>query len=283
MFERYTEKARRVIFFARYEASAYGSPYIETEHILLGLLREEKKRILQLVPRVEVESIRQQIHNVTERRPGLATSVDLPLDAESKFVLKYACEEADYLGHRHIGTEHLLLGLLRESDCFAAQLLRERGADLSTLREHIRKQISWQPEVRDYSRGGLLSGKPLFIEIHGIPRPSEQILEIVRRVQKLNWHWQKRNWAARDIVLDRKSGKISFDLSLAADAEKFELVKGGWKKDGCAICQWELFESKDDSDHASGYTNGHDWVCNECYDKFWQRREFIGGSYSEIT
>jgi Protein of unknown function (DUF1572)/Clp amino terminal domain, pathogenicity island component len=126
MFERYTEKARRVIFFARYEASNFGSPYIETEHLLLGLLREDKaltNRFLR--SHGSVESIRKQIDEHTTIREKVLTSVDLPLSNECKRVLAYAAEEAERLAHRHIGTEHLLLGLLREEKCFAAEILQE--------------------------------------------------------------------------------------------------------------------------------------------------------------
>ncbi|HTM16740.1 MAG TPA: Clp protease N-terminal domain-containing protein, partial [Terracidiphilus sp.] len=108
MFERYTEKARRVIFFARYEASQFGSPYIETEHLLLGLLREDKaltNRFLR--SHASVESIRKQIEAHTTIREKVSTSVDLPLSNECKRVLAYAAEEAERLGHKHIGTEHL--------------------------------------------------------------------------------------------------------------------------------------------------------------------------------
>src|SRR5690349_20428276 len=119
MFERYTEKARRVIFFARYEASQFGSPYIETEHLLLGLLREDKALTNRFLPRdVSVESIRRQIEEHTLVRERIPTSVDLPVSNECKHVLKYAAEEADSLSHAHVGTEHLLLGLLREKKCF---------------------------------------------------------------------------------------------------------------------------------------------------------------------
>ncbi len=124
MFERYTEKARRVIFFARYEASQFGSPYIETEHLLLGLLREDKaltNRFLR--SHASVESIRKQIEGHTTIREKVSTSVDLPLSNECKRVLAYAAEEAERLSHKHIGTEHLLLGLLREEKCFAAEIL----------------------------------------------------------------------------------------------------------------------------------------------------------------
>src|SRR5687767_9670716 len=143
MFERYTEKARRVIFFARYEASQFGSPYIETEHLLLGLLREDKalaNRFLR--SNAAVESIRKQIEGHTTIREKVPTSVDLPLSHECKRVLAYAAEEAERLNHKHIGTEHLLLGLLREDKSFAAEILHERGLRLSQVREEIARSSS---------------------------------------------------------------------------------------------------------------------------------------------
>jgi len=100
MFERYTEKARRVIFFARYEASQFGSPYIETEHLLLGLLREDKALTTRFLrSHTSVESIRKQIEAHTTIREKVSTSVDLPLSNECKRVLAYAAEEAERLGH----------------------------------------------------------------------------------------------------------------------------------------------------------------------------------------
>src|SRR5438105_281526 len=138
MFERYTEKARRAIFFARYEASQFGSPSIETEHLLLGLLREDKPLTNRLFkPRATVESLRTQIEGRIGRREKVSTSVDLPLSQECKQALMYAAEEAERLGHEHIGTEHLLLGLLREEKSFAAELLHERGLRLSEFREEV--------------------------------------------------------------------------------------------------------------------------------------------------
>src|SRR6202022_1211346 len=149
MFERYTEKARRVIFFARYEASQFGSPYIETEHLLLGLLREDKaltNRFLR--SHASVESIRKQIEGHTTIREKVATSVDLPLSNECKRVLTYAAEEAERLSHKHIGTDHLLLGLLRDEKCFAAEILHERGLRLPTIREELARtsQEKAQPQ-----------------------------------------------------------------------------------------------------------------------------------------
>lgn len=150
MFERYTEKARRVIFFARYEASQFGSPYIETEHLLLGLLREDKALTNRFLRSSKsVESIRQQIEDHTVVREKVSTSVDLPLSNEGKRVLAYAAEEAERLSHKHIGTEHLLLGLLREEKSFAAALLHERGVRLSSVREELaREQVEVQTQER---------------------------------------------------------------------------------------------------------------------------------------
>jgi ATP-dependent Clp protease ATP-binding subunit ClpC len=143
MFERYTEKARRVIFFARYEASQFGSPYIETEHLLLGLMREDKalaNRFLR--SHAAVDGIRKQIEAHTTMREKVSTSVDLPLSHECKRVLAYAAEEAERLNHKHIGTEHLLLGLLREEKSFAAEVLHERSLRLSQVREEIARASS---------------------------------------------------------------------------------------------------------------------------------------------
>src|SRR6058998_961206 len=158
MFERYTEKARRVIFFARYEASQFGSPYIETEHLLLGLLREDKaltNRFLR--SHASVESIRKQIEGHTTIREKVSTSVDLPLSNECKRVLAYAAEEAERLSHKHIGTEHLLLGLLREEKCFAAEILHERGLRLSTIREELARSSQEKAQPQRQRESSLLA------------------------------------------------------------------------------------------------------------------------------
>jgi len=145
MFERYTEKARRVIFFARYEASTFGSPLIESEHMLLGLLREDKALTNRFMrSHASVESIRQQIVERTEVRERVATSVDLPLSNEVKRVLGHAAEEAQRLAHHHIGTEHLLLGLLREEKSLAAEVLMGRGVGLEALRQELRRTVEEQ-------------------------------------------------------------------------------------------------------------------------------------------
>jgi ATP-dependent Clp protease ATP-binding subunit ClpC len=145
MFERYTEKARRVIFFARYEAAQFGSPYIETEHLLLGVLREDKALTSRFIG-PSAWDIRKEIEEYTTLREKTSTSVDLPLSNESKRVLAYSAEEAERLNEKHIGTEHLLLGLLREEKCFAAKLLADRNVKLDVVREELaRKPHEPQP------------------------------------------------------------------------------------------------------------------------------------------
>ena len=109
MFGRYMEKARRVIFFTRYEASQFGSLLIEPEHLLLGVLREDT-RFARTLPTGAVESTRKRVEELTPPREKVTTSVDLPLSNSAKRVLVYAEDEADRLHHRHIACEHMVLG-----------------------------------------------------------------------------------------------------------------------------------------------------------------------------
>ncbi len=149
MFERYTEKARRVIFFARYEASQFGAPAIEPEHLLLGLMREDKTLTARFLARAQasLESIRKEIEGRAPLREKISTSVELPLAPETKRVLAYAHEESDRLQHRHIGTEHLLLGLLREERSMAAEILFERGLRLPAVREEVARATGSDPRA----------------------------------------------------------------------------------------------------------------------------------------
>jgi len=139
MFERYTERARRVLFFARYEASQLGSVSIETEHLLLGLIREGKGLTSRIFARSEValDSVRKEIEGRTVLREKVSTSVDIPFATETKRALQYAAEEADRLLHTYIGTEHLLLGILREDRSLAASILMEKGLRLDHVREDV--------------------------------------------------------------------------------------------------------------------------------------------------
>jgi ATP-dependent Clp protease ATP-binding subunit ClpC len=191
MFERYTEKARRVVFFARYEASQYGSDCIETEHLLLGIMRELKWLTTRLLPDGSADSIRAQIDACTPHRERTSTAVDMPLSSESQRVLAFAAKEAELLDHKYIGTEHLLLGLLREENCFAERMLRERGAELSKLRLELAKtaQEPW-PHLKNYSipaRGSRVAIHDT-VEIHGSAWHVSYVRNAVDRCREYSWH-----------------------------------------------------------------------------------------------
>ncbi len=158
MFEKYTEKARRVIFFSRYEASQLGSRSIETEHILLGLLREDKALAKRFFPGGDntVDSIRKQVEGRTLSQDRVSTSVELPLSDESKRVLNYAAEEADRLLKNYIGTEHILLGLLREEKSVAAAILNDRGLRLNRIREELAGNTTSERPIPTKPKDGLI-------------------------------------------------------------------------------------------------------------------------------
>ncbi|HWR16977.1 MAG TPA: Clp protease N-terminal domain-containing protein [Terriglobales bacterium] len=134
MFERYTERARRTIFVARYEAAELGAQEIETEHLLLGLIRESH-HLLRFLPALNtLGELRNEILASVPVRE-INSSQDIPLAMPAKRMLAYAAEEAESLGHTHVGTEHLFLGLLRESDSLGGKLCTKYGAELGKTRQ----------------------------------------------------------------------------------------------------------------------------------------------------
>lgn len=280
MFERYTEKARRVIFFARYEASQYGSSEIDTEHLLLGLLREAKN-ILDWTPGLTADELRKRIDDRSLHLTPIPTNVDLPLSSAAQKALKSAADNADRMGHRHIGTEHIFLGILHVHDSFASQLLREAGADEDNIREHLAapgaEQIPFSEPQANFR--GWHSALPVGpIEIHGIRRKTEYIRDVVSMLRLYNWHWHRTQWKPQDIVVSKKTGQVSFDIALKDD--DFVFVKDGWKNDHCFLCRWELSESSDE--HGTGYTNGRIWLCIECCERF-ILRDYFASSHPEMT
>jgi ATP-dependent Clp protease ATP-binding subunit ClpC len=140
MFESYTEKSRRTLYFARSEASEFGSPCIESQHLLLGLLRESKAFVkLFPNPDVAVFVVRKHIEEHSPVHERTSISIDLPISDECQRILMRASEEAERMGHKYIGTEHLLLGILREQGSYVARLLNENGLFLDSVREQIKR------------------------------------------------------------------------------------------------------------------------------------------------
>lgn len=139
MFERYTERARRTLYFTRWEAGHRGSPSIETEHVLLGLIREGDDLTSRIFEHshLSLESVRNEIDARAIVHDKVSNTVEIPFSEETIRVLQFAADEADRLGHNHIGTEHLLLGLLSEPDSVAGTLLAARGVTLEGVRDEL--------------------------------------------------------------------------------------------------------------------------------------------------
>jgi hypothetical protein len=138
MFERFTERARRVIFFARYEASQYGSNTIEIEHLLLGALKEDRDLIKRFSgTSTTAENIRTEIEKHLTLREKVSTSVDLPLSEACKRVLTLALNECVALNHPHVEVEHILLGILRQQTSTASQILQTFGIEEFGVRRRI--------------------------------------------------------------------------------------------------------------------------------------------------
>jgi ATP-dependent Clp protease ATP-binding subunit ClpC len=138
MFERYDEPARRALFFARYAASELRSRSIEGEHLLLGLIREHGGNAARLLGAFRLD-LRKELESGRVDGPALPASVEIPFGSETKNMLGFAAEEADRLAHRGIGTEHLLLGVMRAEGSRAAAALARHGLRLDTAREQVRE------------------------------------------------------------------------------------------------------------------------------------------------
>jgi ATP-dependent Clp protease ATP-binding subunit ClpC len=143
LFERFTERARQVVVLAQDEARALKHNYIGTEHILLGLLREEEglaARVLESLD-ITVEEVRAQIARIVGQGDEVTTG-QIPFTPRAKKVLELALREALSLGHNYIGTEHLLLGLVRENEGVAARILLDFDADAEKVRNEVIRMLS---------------------------------------------------------------------------------------------------------------------------------------------
>ena len=139
MFNRFTERARKVIILAKEEARRFNHDYIGTEHILLGLIREGEGVAAAVLQKLDVslENIRLEIEKLVQPGPTTQIIGDIPFTPRAKKALELAAEEARSLGHNYIGTEHLLLGLIREGEGIASQVLLNLGMDLNSVRNEV--------------------------------------------------------------------------------------------------------------------------------------------------
>ncbi|HEX2117820.1 MAG TPA: Clp protease N-terminal domain-containing protein, partial [Acidimicrobiales bacterium] len=155
MFERFTDRARRVVVLAQEEARLLGHNWIGTEHILLGLISERDgvaAKVLQELG-ISLEVVRAKVELIIgegDKRPGS----HIPFTPRAKKVLELSLREALQLGHNYIGTEHILMGLIREGEGVGAQVLVNLGADLSAVRQGVIQQLSGHTTGGRRRRGG---------------------------------------------------------------------------------------------------------------------------------
>jgi hypothetical protein len=174
MFERFTDQARRVVVQAQEEARTLGHNYIGTEHILLGLLIEREGLAAQALSTlgISLDTAREQVVEIAGAGTG-QMSGHVPFTPRTKKVLELSLREAQRLGHDHIGTEHILLGLVREGDGVGAQILERQGASLDRVQEQVLAAVRAAPaeEIRRVSVGRMPGG--------GLPPPSSGALRAV--------------------------------------------------------------------------------------------------------
>ena len=139
MFNRFTERARKVIVFAKEEARRFNHDYIGTEHLLLGLIREGEGVAAAVLQKLglDLETIRLEVEKLVQAGPPTQVMGDIPFTPRSKKALELSAEEARALGHNYIGTEHLLLGLVKEGEGMAYRVLLNLGLDLGKLRNEV--------------------------------------------------------------------------------------------------------------------------------------------------
>ena len=139
MFDRFTDRAKKVMSFARQEAMKFNHEYIGTEHILLGLVQEGSGVAANVLKNmtIDLDKIRHEVEKIVKTGPSMVTMGQLPFTPRAKKVLELSMEEASQLAHNYIGTEHLLLGLIRENEGIAAQVLMNLGVKLDEVREEV--------------------------------------------------------------------------------------------------------------------------------------------------
>ena len=160
MYERFTDRARKVMQLANQEAQRFNHEYIGTEHVLLGLIKEGSGVAANVLKNLDIDlrKIRLEVEKLVQSGPDMVTMGKLPQTPRAKKVIEYAMEEARNLNHNYVGTEHILLGLLREQEGVAAQVLMNLGLKLEDVREEVLSLLGHGMEGEGSERGGMERG-----------------------------------------------------------------------------------------------------------------------------
>lgn len=156
MYERFTDRARKVMQLANQEAQRFNHEYIGTEHVLLGLIKEGSGVAANVLKNLDVDlrKIRLEVEKLVQSGPDMVTMGKLPQTPRAKKVIEYSMEEARNLNHNYVGTEHILLGLLREQEGVAAQVLMNLGLKLEEVRDEVLNLLGHGIEGQESERGG---------------------------------------------------------------------------------------------------------------------------------
>ena len=156
MYERFTDRARKVMQLANQEAQRFNHEYIGTEHILLGLVKEGSGVAANVLKNLDIDlrKIRLEVEKIVQSGPDMVTMGKLPQTPRAKKVIEYSIEEARNLNHNYVGTEHLLLGLLREQEGVAAQVLMNLGLKLEDVREEVLNLLGHNMDSGESSGSG---------------------------------------------------------------------------------------------------------------------------------
>lgn len=157
-FEKFSQRARKVLTLAQEEAHRFNHNYIGTEHILLGLVRENEGLAIKVLANLNIQpnSIRAAVEDIIARGDQTRTGNEIGLTPRAKKAIEYAVDEARQLNHSYIGTEHLLLGLIREKDGIAASVLDNLGVTLDNVRDEIIRTLN-QSATQSFQEHGHLT------------------------------------------------------------------------------------------------------------------------------
>jgi ATP-dependent Clp protease ATP-binding subunit ClpC len=214
MFERFTDRARRVIVLAQEEARMLNHNYIGTEHILLGLTREGEGVAAKALESlgISLDAVRQQVEEIIGQGQQ-APSGHIPFTPRVKKVLELTQQAALQLGHNYIGTEHILLGLIREGDGVAAQVLLMLGADLNLVRQQVIQLLHGHPAEEP------ASARSAAQELRLLPAVQARLEEVEQRLAAVE---QRVGTGPDTIDLDDQIDGVRLELRGAVDLQRYE-------------------------------------------------------------
>ena len=221
MFERFTDRARRVVVLAQEEARMLSHNYIGTEHILLGLIHEGEGVAAKALESlgISLEAVRQQVEEIIGQGQ-YAPSGHIPFTPRAKKVLELSLREALQLNHNYIGTEHILLGLIREGDGVASQVLVKLGADLNRVRQQVIQLLQgYQGKGRDTVQAELWAGPVGGSERRLLSTLRARVSAIESRLAVIE---QRVGTGPDTSDLDQQIEQVRAERAAAADAEEYE-------------------------------------------------------------